>query len=66
MGSPLNLVYVGTVRYLLDRFPGDKFLCIFCESFLCAGYVTELRILLHKYYDCSVFAIDGFDGVFVI
>ena len=66
MNSPLNLVYVGTVRYLLDRLSGDKFIWIFCESFLCTGYVFELRKLLHKYYESSVYVLDGFDGVFVL
>lgn len=61
-----TLVFVGTLEGLLDRFPGDKFLCIFCESFLVTGYVTELRKLLRHYRENSVFALDGFDGVFVL
>ena len=66
MNSPLTLVYVGTVGKLLDRFSGDKFIWVFCESFLCTGYVTEMRKLLRKYYDNSIFAVDGFDAVFVL
>lgn len=61
-----KMVYVGSVGALLDRFSGDKFLWIFCESFLVTGYVTELRKLLRQYRDNSVFALDGFDGVFVL
>lgn len=62
----LQLVYVGTVKGILDKNPADRFLWFFCESFEVAGYVTELRKLLIKYYENSVFALDGFNGVFVI
>lgn len=62
----LNLVYVGTVKGILDVNSGDRFLWFFCESFEVAGYVTELRKLLSKYYENSVFALDGLNGVFVI
>lgn len=62
----LQLVYVGTVKGILDKNPSDRFLWFFCESFEVAGYVTELRKLLSKYYENSVFALDGFNGVFVI
>lgn len=62
----LQLVYVGTVKGILDKNPPDRFLWFFCECFEVAGYVTELRKLLSKYYENSVFALDGFNGVFVI
>ena len=64
--SGIKVFYVGSVGKLLDRFPGDKFIWVFCESFLCTGYVSEMRKLLRKYYDNSIFAVDGFDGVFVL
>ena len=64
--SGIKVCYVGTVGNLLERFPGDKFIWVFCESFLCTGYVSELRKLLRKYYDNSIFAVDGFDAVFVL
>lgn len=48
---------VGTLGGLLEKKKPDDFVMIVADSFVISGYVYELRSLLSRFRDCSLYAM---------
>ena len=48
---------VGTLGGLLERKKPDEFVVIVADSFIVSGYVYELRSLLSRFRECTLYAM---------
>lgn len=48
---------VGTLGGLLQKKKPDDFVVIVADTFVCSGFVYEIRSLLSRFRDCTLYAM---------